>query len=1312
MCDVCGAGFFTSGGTASTRTTCNSCLSGYSCDGSSTGIECLPGTYAAVGSSVCTACGSDNQFSGAGASSCTECNGGSYTSGGQADTRTACNNCPAGSACDGTSVVTECGAGYYAPAGASQCTECGADDMWSGPGANDCEQCNPGYYTFGGTETTRTSCSLCPAGNQCTFGDSHKIMCLSGFYAEEGSLYCFECGADNLYSSQLSESCSECPAGSFTSGGSETTRHDCDTCPAGYACSGNSYISECTTGSYSPSGSSGCTLCAAGKFGMGSAQTSEAAACTTCADGYYQSLPGQPSCMECAGHTHQMDDNYEECVGIDEGYYGCYEYNGQYSDTPFPGQFEDPDDAPHNAVCECEAGYQCIGGALDEAPCIAGTYSLAGSSTCTDCGADNLYSGNAASECLVCVDGFTSGGTSTTRTTCSECPAGYNCDGTSDFGAHPCVASTYSGHDGSTGQFYCINGGSVDGMTGYCSCTDCNTGFGGPNCATSCSNMAGEPSVASCNSCSGGAQSECEDGVCAAGYAVFDASTGTCAECVDMSVEVSVETCHTCSGVQQTQCDTATCAAGYVNFNSNTGTCSPCFDMSSEPSVDECNFCTGTSQSQCTSGTCAAGYQSFSSGTCSDINECAVGADECAINAQCINNIGSYDCQCNAGYVGDGFVCAPSACVASSSASADGSDGNFYCVNGGSVLGVTGECACNNCGDGYTGPNCATPCFDMASEPSVSTCTSCSGPLQLDCSSGECATGYTHFDPVSATCSANCYQGQVMSGVAVISFSTILHGSTSALACPEGFEGELSVSCSDGSASVLDGSCMQHCTGSMTSGDTSVAYSVNHGTTSTVSCPDGYAGDLSLSCYNGQTSLNAGSDTCAAHCYNGQVNSGNAIIEFEEIQHGDTVDLFCPGGYDGQLSVNCNNGLTSISDGVCSAHCFDGAVTSGDTSVSFSMILHGSTTTLQCPSGYDGELHVTCTDGQTSVDGLCTVPGCTDSSACNYDPASTVMVEGSCIYAAMYYDCFGNCLVDTDSDGICDMEEIAGCQDAAACNYNPAATDPGTCVYEEQFYDCDGVCLNDDDGNGICNELEAPDVVTTVVENPDGSTSVITTTTYYNGDTNTVTETQIGGVTVRTEIVDAVANDDGSTSYYTEVQDGNGVPTQYTIEVVTNNADGSTTTALEFQDPNGNTIGFAIQQVVPTNGGTTITTTQNQDANGDPTYTNVQSEVISPDGTVTVTSQSQDTEGIVFSTEHTITSPGKKVHPRAIYSMEHACMTRACTCTNNTSYVHMTSPNIIATSIKGVILHVTLNIHKRRRFVFGSNLYIFTDIDS
>ena len=99
------------------------------------------------------------------------------------------------------------------------------------------------------------------------------------------------------------------------------------------------------------------------------------------------------------------------------------------------------------------------------------------------------------------------------------------------------------------------------------------------------------------------------------------------------------------------------------------------------------------------------------------------------------------------------------------------------------------------------------------------------------------------------------------------------------------------------------------------------------------------------------------------------------------------------------------------------------------------------------------------------------VPGCTDPIACNYDGAANTS-DGSCEYAAEFYDCDGSCLNDADSDGICDELEVLGCQDDTACNYNPEATDADFCEYAEEHYDCDGSCLNDSDGDGVCDELE------------------------------------------------------------------------------------------------------------------------------------------------------------------------------------------------------------------------------------------------
>ncbi len=122
----------------------------------------------------------------------------------------------------------------------------------------------------------------------------------------------------------------------------------------------------------------------------------------------------------------------------------------------------------------------------------------------------------------------------------------------------------------------------------------------------------------------------------------------------------------------------------------------------------------------------------------------------------------------------------------------------------------------------------------------------------------------------------------------------------------------------------------------------------------------------------------------------------------------------------------------------------------------------------------------------TSDDGSCdfaSCAGCTDSNACNYDDAASIE-DGSCAYASDLDAC-ASCsgetdgsgtIVDNDADddGVCDADEIVGCQDASACNYNADATDAGACNIPVGCDTCDGdnVVNNDADGDGVCDADE------------------------------------------------------------------------------------------------------------------------------------------------------------------------------------------------------------------------------------------------
>jgi hypothetical protein len=45
------------------------------------------------------------------------------------------------------------------------------------------------------------------------------------------------------------------------------------------------------------------------------------------------------------------------------------------------------------------------------------------------------------------------------------------------------------------------------------------------------------------------------------------------------------------------------------------------------------------------------------------------------------------------------------------------------------------------------------------------------------------------------------------------------------------------------------------------------------------------------------------------------------------------------------------------------------------------------------------------------------------------------------VYGEDYVDCDGNCLSDTDDDGVCDEAEVPGCTDQEALNYDDMATE-------------------------------------------------------------------------------------------------------------------------------------------------------------------------------------------------------------------------------------------------------------------------------
>ena len=217
----------------------------------------------------------------------------------------------------------------------------------------------------------------------------------------------------------------------------------------------------------------------------------------------------------------------------------------------------------------------------------------------------------------------------------------------------------------------------------------------------------------------------------------------------------------------------------------------------------------------------------------------------------------------------------------------------------------------------------------------------------------------------------------------------------------------------------------------------------------------------------------------------------------------------CSGATDGTGTVVDND---ADNDGVCNADevlgCTDSAACNYDanptTDADNSLCTYADGPCQTCENGI-------VVNNDADSDGVCDadeITGCTNPAACNFDGTSTTDTDNSlCAFPTGCETCSGETdgsgiIIgnDTDLDGVCDQDEVSGCENETACNYSPLATDDdgsceftscigctdetacnfdidateddASCTYAESGLDCDGNCLNDANNNGICDEDE------------------------------------------------------------------------------------------------------------------------------------------------------------------------------------------------------------------------------------------------
>ena len=109
--------------------------------------------------------------------------------------------------------------------------------------------------------------------------------------------------------------------------------------------------------------------------------------------------------------------------------------------------------------------------------------------------------------------------------------------------------------------------------------------------------------------------------------------------------------------------------------------------------------------------------------------------------------------------------------------------------------------------------------------------------------------------------------------------------------------------------------------------------------------------------------------------------------------------------------------------------------------------------------------------GELDSCGVCNGPGPMFECECDDIPDGDCDCDGNQLDALGV--CGGTCEADLNDNGICDVDDVAGCNVEWACNFDPNSTiNDGSCYFANAIYDCNGNCQVDANNNGICDQVE------------------------------------------------------------------------------------------------------------------------------------------------------------------------------------------------------------------------------------------------
>jgi hypothetical protein len=296
-----------------------------------------------------------------------------------------CTECIADSFCSGGNSSTACPGNSESPPGSNSTLACICKAGWYGAPGGGCRVCEAGSFCHTGDKTR------CPTYSWSVSGSSERsdCSCIAGYTDNEENV-CISCAQGTYKSKPGDQSCTTCPAGTYSNARAATSNNTCSRCP---------------NNMFSDAGSTNCTC------NHGYDMDEDRMICEACHAGTYKDWRGNSPCIDCG------EDTYSDTSGADI----C---------SPCPSNSVSLNGSADVTDCMCRKGYSGMDGQECNS-CGAGTYKeKVGGSSCIACARDTYssVSGSISTRnCLQCPGKTTSPSGSSTEEKC-VCPNGYTGD--------------------------------------------------------------------------------------------------------------------------------------------------------------------------------------------------------------------------------------------------------------------------------------------------------------------------------------------------------------------------------------------------------------------------------------------------------------------------------------------------------------------------------------------------------------------------------------------------------------------------------------------------------------------------------------------------------------------------------------------------------------------------------------------------------------------------------------------------------------------------------------------------------------------